>query len=272
MKFAICNEMFQGWKMDDVLRYAKRLGYDAVEVAPFTLAESVDDIPQAERRRLRDQSSALGIEIAGIHWVLVSPQGLSINAPDRAVRERTANYFVSLTHYCADIGGKVMVVGSPKQRNVLDGVTFSQAWEWAVETFRPAVKMAEERGITICFEPLAPTETNFINTAAEAIRFVQEVPSPAFKIILDVKAMSSESKPIPEIIRDSAGYFAHVHANDPNRKGPGMGELDYHPIFQALKEVGYDGYVSVEVFDFSDGPETIASRSLEYMKRVWASV
>lgn len=271
MKFAICNEMFQGWKMDDVLRYAKRLGYDAVEVAPFTLAESVDDIPQAERRRLRDQSSALGIEIAGIHWVLVSPQGLSINAPDRAVRERTANYFVSLTHYCADIGGKVMVVGSPKQRNVLEGVTFSQAWEWAVETFRPAVKMAEERGITICFEPLAPTETNFINTAAEAIRFVQEVPSPAFKIILDVKAMCSESKPIPQIIRESWPHFAHFHANDRNLKGPGFGDVDFGPIAAALREVGYNGWVSVEVFRFDEGPEVIASRSIEYLRRVFGT-
>ncbi|MBI3947461.1 MAG: sugar phosphate isomerase/epimerase [Armatimonadetes bacterium] len=272
MKFAICSEMFQGWKIDDVLEYAKRIGYDAVEVAPFTLADSVDDIPEADRRHLRERAAALGLEIAGIHWVLVSPEGLYINTPDQEVRERTARYFVSLTHYCADIGGKVIVVGSPKQRNVMEGATFDQAWKWAADTFRPAVKVAEERGVTICFEALAAPGTNFVNTAADAIRFVQQVPSPAFKIILDVKAMLSESKPIPEIIRDSAGWFRHFHANDANLKGPGMGDVDFHPIFRALKEVGYEGYVSVEVFDFSDGPETIASRSLEYMKRVWAAV
>ncbi|MDH7569261.1 MAG: sugar phosphate isomerase/epimerase family protein [Armatimonadota bacterium] len=267
MKFAICNEMFQGWKIDDVLRYAAGLGYAAVEVAPFTLADNVEEVSASERRRIRDAAAALGLEIAGIHWVLVSPKGLYINCPDAAVRARTARYFVALTRFCADLGGRVMVVGSPKQRDVMEGVSFEQAWEWAAETFRPAVKEAEERGVVICFEPLAPVETNFINTAADAIRFVQQVPSPAFQIILDVKAMSAESKPIPQIIRESAGRFAHFHANDPNLKGPGMGEMDFVPIFRALKEVGYDGYVSVEVFDFTDGPETIASRSLQYMKQ-----
>ncbi len=268
MKFAICNEMFQGWDLDDVWAYAKRIGYDAVEVAPFTLAENVEQISAEKRRQIRDRAAAVGIEIAGIHWVLVSPKGLYINTPDREVRERTARYFTALTHFCADLGGKVMVVGSPKQRDVMEGVSFEQAWEWAAETFRPAVQVAEERGVTICFEPLAPSETNFINTAADAIRFVQQIPSPAFRIILDVKAMSAEEKPIPQIIRESKGCFAHFHANDPNLKGPGMGELDFTPIFGALKEVGYDGYVSVEVFDFTDGAETIATRSLEYMRRV----
>lgn len=266
MKFAICNEMFQGWKIDDVFAYAARLGYDAVEIAPFTLAENVNDIPAAERQRIRALAAAHGLEIAGIHWVLISPKVLYINTPDEAVRRQTADYFVSLTHFCADLGGKVMVVGSPKQRDVMENVSFAQAWEWAAETFRPAVRAAEERAVTICFEPLAPVETNFINTAADALRFVEQVRSPAFRIILDTKAMSAEEKPIPTIIRESAGRFAHFHANDPNLKGPGMGDLDFVPIFRALKEVGYDGYVSVEVFDFSDGPETIATRSLATMR------
>ncbi len=266
MKFTVCNELFQGWSVDDVLAYAARVGYSAVEIAPFTLAESVDDIGAADRRRIRDRAADAGVEIAGIHWVLVSPKGLYINTPDVEIREQTARYFVSLTHFCADIGGKVMVVGSPKQRNVMEGVTYEQAWEWAADTFRPAVRVAEERGVTICFEPLAPTETNFINTAADAIRFVQQVSSPAFRIILDTKAMSSEGKPIPQIIRESAGWFAHYHANDPNLKGPGMGDMDFVPIFQALKEVGFNDYVSVEVFDFSDGAETIATSSLRYMR------
>ena len=108
-----------------------------------------------------------------------------------------------------------------------------------------------------------------INTAAEAIQFVEQFDSPSFKIILDVKAMSAEPKAIPQIIRDSWPHFAHFHANDKNLKGPGFGEIDFKPIATALKEVGYAGYVSVEVFDFEEGPEAIASKSLEYLKRVF---
>jgi sugar phosphate isomerase/epimerase len=270
MKFAICNEIFQGWNMEDILAYAARIGYAGVEIAPYTLAPSVTDISAGERRRLRECAARHGVAIVGIHWVLVKPEGLYLNHPDRARRERTAQYFCDLVDFCADLGGQVMVVGSPKQRNILPGVSPEQAREWAAATFRPAVARAEQRAVTICFEPLAPAETNFINTAAEALQFIQLVPSPRFRIILDVKAMCSEAKPIPQIIRESWPHFAHVHANDRNLKGPGFGEVDFRPIAAALREVGYQGFVSVEVFQFEDGAETIAVRSLEYLRSAFA--
>lgn len=270
MKFAICNEIFQGWSIEDTLLYAAKAGYAGVEIAPFTLANSVTDIPAGARLKIRETAARHAIEIAGIHWVLVKPEGLYMNHPDGALRGRTAQYFCDLVDFCADLGGKVMVVGSPKQRNVLPGVSPEQAREWAAATFRNAVAQAEQREVTICFEPLAPSETNFINTAAEALEFVRQVPSPRFKIILDVKAMCSEAKPIPQIIRESSPHFAHVHANDQNLKGPGFGDVDFKPIAAALKEVGYQGFVSVEVFKFEDGAETIAAKSLDYLKRAFA--
>jgi sugar phosphate isomerase/epimerase len=269
MRFAICNEIFQGWKLEDTLVHAARLGYAGLEIAPFTLANSVNDISVAERQRVRALAARNTIEIVGLHWLLVKPEGLYLNHTDTAIRARTAKYFVDLVDCCADFGGTVMVVGSPKQRNILPGVSREQAWDWTAATFRDAVKQAEDRGVTICFEPLAPAETDFINTAAEAIEFTKPFNSPRFKIILDVKAMCSESKPIPHIIRESWPHFAHFHANDKNLKGPGFGEVDFKPIAAALREVGYDGFVSVEVFKFEEGAETIAGKSIEYLRRVF---
>jgi sugar phosphate isomerase/epimerase len=270
MRFAICNEIYQGWKLEDTLAHAARLGYHGLEIAPFTLADSVADISAAERQRIRDLAARQQMEIVGLHWLLVKPEGLYLNHPDASIRQRTAHYFVALVDCCADFGGKVLVVGSPKQRNLLPGVTPQQAWDWTAGTFRDAVKRAEDRGVTICLEPLAPAETNFINTAAEAIEFVNAFNSPAFKIVLDVKAMCAEARPIPQIIRESAPHVAHFHANDRNLKGPGFGDVDFQPIATALREVGYEGYVSVEVFKFEEGPEVIARRSLEYLKRMFA--
>ena len=269
MKFSICNEIFQGWKLEDVFRSAKSIGYDAVEIAPFTLAESVEQISAEERTRIRESAKDAGIEIFGIHWVLVKPDGLSINGPDVAVRERTAAYFKELVDFCADIGGRAIVVGSPKQRQILPGVTVAQAREWTLETFRPAVARAEERGVVICLEPLGEAETNFINTAAQAVELTEQLHSKAFQIILDVKAMYAEGRPLPQIIRESRGKFAYFHANDRNLKGPGFGDVDFVPIFRALRVVGYDGVVSVEVFKFEEGPQEIATRSLETLKKAW---
>jgi len=275
MKFGICNEIFQNWALEDAMSYAKKTGYDCIEIAPFTLlpgtaGKYVTAISAAERRTIRDTAARVGIEISGIHWVLVQADGMYLTHPDAAVRGRTADYFVALADFCGDLGGKTIVVGSPKQRNVMAGVSPAQAWDWATQVFRPAVERAAERGVTICFEPLAPVETNFINTAAEGIVFAQQFRSPAMSVILDVKAMSSDTKPIPQIIRESRGNFGYFHANDVNLKGPGFGDVDFKPIAAALKEVGYDGVVSVEVFTFEEGPEVIATQSLAYLKKTFA--
>lgn len=271
VKFGICNEIFKDWKIDDVFTYCARIGYDAVEIAPFTLAKYVTEISAAERRRIRDSAARAGIAISGIHWVLVQAEGMYLTSPEAETRERTAKYFCDLVDFCADLGGGIIVVGSPKQRSLLPGVTLEQAWGWAAEVFRPAVRTGERRGVTICFEPLPAEDTNFINTAAEAIRFTRELGSPRFKVILDVRAMSHEAKPTPQIIRESRGEFAYVHANDANMKGPGFGDVDFRPIAAALRDTGYDGYVSVEVFKFDEGPEVIATKSLEYLKKAFAA-
>ncbi len=270
MKFAICNEIYQGWKLEAAMAHAAQAGYEAIEIAPFTLANRVTEIPAAQRREIRAAATRHNLAVCGIHWVLAQTEGLHLTHPDPAVRQCTAVYFCDLVDFCADLEGQVIVVGSPKQRSFLPGVTPEQAWGWAAETFRPAVHRAEARGVTLCLEPLAPAETDFINTAAEAARFTQQFASPHFKIVLDVKAMCSEPKPIPQIIRESWPHFAHFHANDKNLKGPGFGEVDFKPIAAALKETGYSGRVSVEVFNFEEGPEVIAGRSIEYLRRVFA--
>lgn len=271
MPFAICNEIFQEWPLEQAFGFAAQAGYDAVEIAPFTLANHVTDISAARRSEIREAAARAGIAISAIHWVLVKTEGMHLTHADPAVRQRTARYFVELVDFCADLGGGVIVVGSPKQRSLMPGVGFEQAWDWAREVFREAVRRGEDRAVTLCFEPLAPVETDFINTAAEAVRFVRQLESPRFKIILDVKAMCSEGRPIPDIIREAWPHFAYFHANDRNLKGPGFGDVDFRPIAAALREVGYAGYVSVEVFNFEEGPEAIATRSLAYLKQAFAA-
>jgi sugar phosphate isomerase/epimerase len=271
MKFGICNEIFQDWPLDEAFAYAASVGYDCIEIAPFTIAKSVLDIPTADRQQIKDLAPRNGIAISGIHWVLVQTEGLHLTHPDPETRARTARYFVDLVDFCASIGGTRIIVGSPKQRSLQSGVTYDRAWEFATNVFRDSVRHAEDRGVVICFEPLAPSETDFVNTAAEGIRFAQQFNSPAMSIILDVKAMSSEGKPVPDIIRASAGKFEYFHANDPNLKGPGFGDTDFGPIAAALRDSKYDGVVSVEVFKFEEGAEVIASRSIEYLRKAFAA-
>lgn len=270
MKFGICNEIFRDWKIEKGFEFAKNAGYDAIEIAPFTLAKDVNDISPKARSEIRNLAAKMELEISGIHWILVETEGMHLTHPDAEVRKRTGRYLCDLVDFCGDLGGKAIIVGSPKQRNLLPGVSFKDAWDWAKEVFTPSILKAEKQEIVICLEPLSPSETNFINTAEEAIAFTNAFHSEHFKIILDVKAMCSMGKPIDKIIRSSANELGYFHANDENLKGPGFGKVDFLPIAAALKDVKYDGYVSVEVFDFEEGPEVIATQSLKYLKGCFA--
>ena len=267
MRFSICNESFEGWEIGEVFKYAKEVGYDGVEIAPYTLAESVRDLSADDRRRIREQAAEADIAVVGLHWLLISPKGLYITHRDEKVRNETIDYFHELVHCTADLGGDRMILGSPKQRNLMEGVSYEQAWEYATTFLKAIAPTAEERGVVLGFEPLAPAETDFIQTAEEAIKLVEPVGSPAVKIIVDVKAMSSESKSIPEIIHDSADWISHFHANDVNLRGPGFGNVDFKPIAKALADINYDGWVSVEVFDFTVDPKETATKSLAYLRQ-----
>ena len=272
MKLAICNETFVDWEWERTLETVARMGYDGLEVAPFTLANDCREIGDQKRRDLRHAAERAGVEIVGLHWLLVKPPGLYVTTPDDGLRLKTADYFVALARLCADLGGKVMVVGSPKQRNLLPGITRAKAMDYAEDVFSRVVPEAARCGVTLAIEPLSPQDTDFLRTAEDGIELIHRLKHPNFQLHLDVKAMSgSETKPIPEVIKASAPYLRHFHANDPNLLGPGMGEVDHRPIMKALKEVGYQGYLSVEVFDYRPGAENIARQSIDYLRRVLAA-
>lgn len=271
MKFAICNETFQDpatgamMPFDEAFALARECGYTGIEIAPFTVAKDVKDIPTEQRTTIRQQAEAAGLEVIGLHWLLAFTEGYYLTSPEEEVRQRTSEYVKELARLCNQLGGRVLVFGSPKQRNLLPGISHEQGMEYAADVFKAAMPVLEELDVVLAVEPLGPGEGDFLRTAALGVELCEMVDSPNCRLHLDTKAMSSEEIPIPEIIRQCAPHLEHFHANDPNMLGPGMGDLDFVPIFQALKEVGYDGWISVEVFDYQPGAEHIARESMRYM-------
>lgn len=268
MPFAICNETFQDWSWDRTCRFVAETGYDGIEIAPFTFGPDVTDISADRRRTIRRVAEDAGLPIVGLHWLLASPKGLHIHTKDSALRRRTVDYLRALVDFAGDLGAPVMIFGSPAQRRLEDGDR-QGAWERTQDSYRQVLPTLAERGVTLCQESLPAPESDFILTAEEADRMVREIDHPNFSLMLDVKSMCSEADPPAEIIRRFP-YFKHFHANDANRRGPGFGDTDFRPIAAALREIGYGGWVSVEVFDYSPDPETIARESLRHLKEVFA--
>lgn len=267
MKFAVCQEMFVDWDWSRQCRLIAEVGYTGIEVAPFTLAERISAVSPEQRATMRKQAEDLGLEIVGLHWLLAKTEGLHLTTSDAAVRRATAEYLIELGNACADLGGHLMVFGSPDQRNLEPGMTREQANSNAAEVFGLSLPALAERNVSICLEPLTKNETNFINTCAQAVELIDMVDRPNFELHQDVKAMlGAESEPIPVLIEKYASRVGHFHVNDSNLLGPGMGETDYVPIFDALLKSKYDGWVSVEVFDYQPGCEKIARESFAYMQ------
>ena len=265
MKYAICNETFCDWPLDKALKFAAEAGYTGWEVAPFTLSGDITQFDPAARQSYRRAVEDAGLGIVGLHWLLAKTQGLHLTTPDTAARARTAEYLRALARLCHDLGGEVMVFGSPQQRNLTEGQTQAEAMDHAAGVLRSVVPALEDNFVKIALEPLGPSEGNFLNTAAEARHLQSMIGSDHVGLHLDVKAMSSESVPIPQLIRDHADALLHFHANDPNRQGPGMGDVDFAPIFAALRDIDYRGWVSVEVFDYEPGVERLVRESMQNM-------
>ncbi|MGQ9505409.1 MAG: sugar phosphate isomerase/epimerase family protein [Thermogutta sp.] len=270
MKFAICNETFNDRTVEEGFALAAECGYAGIELAPFTLASYVTELSAARRIEIRRTIEKCGLQTVGLHWLLAKTEGFHLTSPDPAVRSRTRDYLRELAQCCADLGGRILVLGSPQQRNVLPEVTRAQAEAYAMEVLEGLLPHLERTETILALEPLGPAETNFVNTADEAVEIIRKLASLHVQLHLDCKAMATEAVPIPQLIRDNSQHLVHFHANDPNRLGPGFGELDFVPIFKALFDVGYDGWVSVEVFDYQPGPERIARESLAYMQRCLA--
>ena len=272
IRLGICNELFEGWDFARVCTTVKSLGYQGLEIAPFTLASRITEVSAERRRELCKIVEDAGLQTIGLHWLLAKTEGFYLTSPDAQVRRRTGDYLIALAEATRDLGGSLMVFGSPKQRDLLPGVRFDQAAGYALEVFSRIMPSLEALGVDCCLEPLAPSETNFLNTCAEATALIEQVNHPRFKLHMDVKAQSSETgTTVPALIRQYARGAGHFHAQDVNLRGPGMGDVDYLPIMQALVESGYDRWVSVEVFDFSPGAEETARQSIACLMRALAA-
>jgi sugar phosphate isomerase/epimerase len=263
----ICNELFEGWDFAETCRAVKRIGYDGLEIAPFTLAPRITDVNPARREELKKIVDDSGLVTIGLHWLLARTEGFYLTTPDEATRRRTGDYLIALAEATRDLGGSLMVLGSPKQRDLLPGITLDRANDYAADVFERIMPAVASCGVDLCLEPLAPSETNFLNTCDQAEALIARVGHPNLKLHMDVKAQSGEvGRTVPELIARHAALAGHFHAQDVNLRGPGMGDVDFGPILKALVASGYDRWVSVEVFDFSPGAEETARRSIACLR------
>jgi sugar phosphate isomerase/epimerase len=271
MRIALCNEVIAPMPFPRQCEYAGKLGYDGLEIAPYTLSDEPHRMGSAQLAAARSAAEDAGIAVTGLHWLLLKPAGLSISTRDDAVRRRTLDVMLAFIDQCAELGGKYLVHGSPHQRRVDPGDTRAAAMERARDTFAAVAERAARAGVVYCIEPLSAEQTPLINTLEEASEMVAHIGSPSVRSMLDCSSAGRmEKEPLATLVERwlPRGVIAHVQVNDRNRQGPGQGEQRFAGLFGSLKKHGYRGDVAVEPFDYvPDGPAA-AARAIGYVRGI----
>ena len=269
-RYALCNESMQGMVWEKQCDLVAAAGYKGIEIAPFSLVKKgVEELSAKTRKGMAASMKEAGIECAGLHWLLSPPPaGLHFTSPDRAVRQKTLTYFRRLIDFCWDLGGTVMIFGSPKGRSTDGKISVGIAKKYFAEGLGSIADHAREGGVKILIEALSRNQTDVINTLEEAVKTVKALNHPAIQTMFDFHNTVDEKLPFVEIIDRYYTFIHHVHIMERDGKylGAGNGAAEYLPAFQLLKDRGYDKWVSVEVFDFSPGPLTIARESMKTFK------
>jgi D-psicose/D-tagatose/L-ribulose 3-epimerase len=267
----LCNEVVRELDIEAQCGFAAALGYDGLELAPFTLAPSPQALDERAAARIARAARDAGITIGGLHWLLVAPPGLSITSAEPAVRESTLDVARRLVAFAADVGARVLVHGSPGQRRLASDDPEGGRLR-GIEFFARMAECAAEAGVTYCIEPLAPTETDFVTSVAEAAAIVEEIASPALRTMVDTRAATlGEREEVPALLDRwlPSGLIAHVHLNDSGGRGPGQGSDRLAGVAAALLRHDYRGRVGIEPFEYvPDGPAA-AARAIGYVRGIF---
>lgn len=266
MKFALCNEIFRNLTLENAFQKIADIGYQGVEVAPFTLQANPRNLTKFDADRCLTAAEKAGLEVVGLHWLMAETEGLHLTHSDPAILELTKEYLIKLGQLTARMNGSILVLGSPQQRNLLPDTTYEQAFERAVNLMKMVCQEIEDLGVAFAIEPLAKVETDFLSSCAEGSDFVRAVDHPACGLHLDVKAMTAEPHGVCPAIQEFHEHCIHFHANDSNLRGPGQGDTNFAEVANTLKSVKYEGWVSVEAFDYFPDEEGCAKISLENLR------
>jgi len=258
-----------------ILDKAKDLGFDGIEFVLFEPAT----FPTAA---VRQRAQSIGLEI---NTAIGLSAEHNLISPDAATRKRGVEFMKKLVNLTQQLGAENLTGVNYAGWGYLTGkMRTQQEWDWGVESFREICKFARENtDVKLCAEVVNRFESHFINIAADAVRFLDEVNEPNARIHLDTFHMIREEDNIAEAVRLCGKKLGYIHACESQRGIPGTGLVPWEEFFGALKSVGYDGWVTIESFTtelenvarlcciwrkLADSPEQLATQGLAFVKDV----
>lgn len=268
IKTAVCNELFGKMSFQKSCDLTAFHGFNGIEIAPFTLFGDVSSISSNTITTIKSALNNSGLEFAGLHWLFVKPENLHITSPDKQTRKRSWDHLKMLLNLAGEFGGGNLILGSPKQREA-SGISVSAAWDYLEEGFRDMADTAADCNSTVCLEALASADTNVINTLNEAAEMINRVNRNSISGMFDFHNCADETESWHELIKNNSSIIKHVHLNTQEGGHPNPENSDkYMESFSVLKNLKYNGWVSLEIFTVPDKAETVLSETAAFLKKM----
>ena len=245
-KLAVSNIALTAFDHQAELGRLSGLGLAGLEVAPSRIwHDTWHGLKPRQVEAYRRQVEDAGLRVVGLHSLFWDRPGLGLfRGAD--VRATTLDFLVHLSRVCADLGGRTLIYGSASARR-RGGLPLADANAEAIDFFAALARRTGADETCFCFEPLGPDEADFINSAFDALAIVEAVDSPSLRMQLDAKALVANDEVAPATFRAAAPFLVHFHANEPGLVALGdSGRMDHALLGRLLREIGYEGYVSIE--------------------------
>ena len=245
---------------DGCARLAAELGYDGIELQ---IRDPLDYDGRALRRMLDGCGLRASAVTTGMSYTF---DGHSMSSRDPQIRARTVERLKRQLDLAAELDSQILI-GFLRGR-MEAGETKEEFEGLLSDSMYKTLEYADKIGGTVCFEQINKNDGDIYNTAAETLRFIRKFNDPRLVFNADTYHMVTEEKNVTEAIKISKGYLTLFHVSDPGRLLPDDRHFDFYEASKALREINYDGWVSIECKPLPDG-ETVARRGIEYLSRVF---
>ncbi len=266
MRYAVCNELFGTMEFARAADLAAKHGFHGLELAPYTLFG--DFSPAAVAKGIETARSGLaasGLAFAGMHWLFVQPPGLHVTARDPSIRKKSWEHLEMLIEAAGELGGGNLIFGSPQQRRAGE-IPHAEAMEYFLDGLAAAGRKAAACSVKILPEALPASVTDILNTLAEVEALLARANNPGLSGMFDFHNVADESEPWERLLERHWPIISHVHLNTLDGGWPSAASRGFDPAFAVLRNNGYQGWVSLEIFSLPEHPEQVLADTAGFLR------
>lgn len=252
------------YTLEETIKRVRKAGYEGIEIGAASPHCYPPTLSAQRRKDIGKMLKDYGLELAAMLPAHGGGPGNNVASPIPEERRWSIEHYKELAQLVHDWGGKRMIC---LPGWFIFGTTYKQAWDWAVEAAREIARFSAGLGVEVVIEP-TPEDSNIVNTCEDTINFMHAVGEPNVKLMFDSHHVITMKEVMSDYVYRMGKDLVHIHLSDDHRLPPGKGRGDFPALVAALKETGFDGYLSMECGFHQRGiePDWVARVSLEYMK------